>query len=621
MIDNFQNKLAKAFAYFQAGEVVQADRLASEVLIEKPNSADALHLRGVVAGIQNKHFQAEIFLRKASKYQKKNHFIFFNLAKSLSEQGKDQESLKWHRKAIELNPNHEKAWLNYGKSLFKLKVIDSSIIAYDRAIAINPLYAEAFSNRGLALQELSKTDKALGDFSHAIEIDSNLAEAWNNRGNVLTEINRLDEAITNYDQAIHINPLYAEAYNNRGITLKEKKRLAESLASYDSAIEINLTYAEAYSNRGLTLTDMRQMDAAIASFDHAIKINPSYAEAFSNRGNTLVCMKKLDEAIASFDRAIEINPEYAEAKWNKALALLLDGQFSEGWPLYEWRWKYKKFSSPKRDFLAPLWLGNESLTGKTILLHAEQGLGDTIQFCRYAKLVKALGAKVILEVPKILVCLLGSLEGVDELIEHGKLLPFFDFHTPLLSLPLAFKTDINNIPNPTYYLAPTITNLSKWKVKLGEKVLPRVGLVWSGNSTHINDHNRSLLLENLLVLLPNQFEYISLQKEVREIDESVLLNSPIKHFGESINDFADTAALCKLMDIVISVDTSVAHLSGAIGNATYLLLPYSPDWRWLLERTDSPWYQTTRLYRQSTDGEWNHALAELINDLLKLKNT
>ncbi|PIT71198.1 hypothetical protein B9Z41_17075, partial [Limnohabitans sp. JirII-31] len=285
-----------------------------------------------------------------------------------------------------------------------------------------------------------------------------------------------------------------------------------------------------------------------------------------------------------YDKAISLKPDYAGAHWNKSLELLALGQFKEGWKSYEWRWKHEDLGSKLPNFSQPQWLGVESLQGQTILLHSEQGLGDTIQFCRYAKLVKAQGARVVMEIPAALVPLLQGLEGVDELVQSRQALPAFDYHCPLLSLPLAFKTELSTIPSPEPYLRSDKAKVNQWRIKLGPKSKPRVGLVWSGSTQHKKDHNRSLRLDELIHYLPNSFDYVCLQKEIRAVDQETLKQSRIQYFGDELKDFADTAALCELMDVVISVDTSVAHLSGALGRPTWVLLPYVPDWRWLLDR-------------------------------------
>jgi hypothetical protein len=304
-----------------------------------------------------------------------------------------------------------------------------------------------------------------------------------------------------------------------------------------------------------------------------------------------------------------------------SLLHLLLGNFKDGWQGYEWRWKKDSFTSHKRSFQQPLWLGIESLQNKTILLYAEQGLGDVIQFCRYTPLVAALGAKVILEVPTSLINLLSDLDGVSQIIAYGDELPEFDFQCPLLSLPLAFKTELHSIPPVSQYITSDREKVTKWQTKLGKKIKPRVGIVWSGSIVHQNDHNRSLTLSQLIPYLHYKMEYVCLQKELRDIDKELLAQHiEIKYFGDALEDFTDTAAICELMDVVISVDTSVAHISGALSKPTWVLLPYSPDWRWLLDRDDSPWYPSVKLYRQKEIGNWDSVLENIKGDLEKHLN-
>jgi hypothetical protein len=297
------------------------------------------------------------------------------------------------------------------------------------------------------------------------------------------------------------------------------------------------------------------------------------------------------------------------------LALLLNDDFARGWEEYEWRWEDEHLKRQKPQFKQPLWLGQESLKGKTILLHAEQGLGDTIQFSRYAKLVSHRGAKVVLQVQKGLKSLMQSVAGVNWVVEQGEALPAFDYHTPLMSLPLAFKTSLETIPAESVYLECEAVRVEKWKDRLGDKSKPRVGLVWSGNKDHKNDHNRSIALAMLSRILAEEVEFISLQKEVRERDKSALEQVAVKHFGEELKDFMDTAGLVANMDLVISVDTSVAHLAGALGKPLWVLLPFSPDWRWLLEREDSPWYPSAKLYRQPKIGDWESVIVKVAAEL------
>jgi len=542
----------------------------------------------------------------------------FSQGLALHQLGQLTQAKLVYEQVLSTQPQHLDALYLSGVIAAQSKNPTLAVELIGKAIAIRPDYAEAHAIRGIALKDLERVEEAIASFDRAIAINPDYAEAHYNRGNALKKLERMEDAVASYNRAISIKSDYAKAYYNRGVALNELKQVEEALASYDRAIEIKPDYAIAHSNRGVALQELRRVEEAVASFNRAIAINWDEAEAYSNRGNALKELKQVEEAVASYDRAIAIKPEYAEAYWNKALALLLAGNFAHGWELYESRWKNERSALKSHNFPQPPWLGAEDIASKTILLHAEQGLGDTIQFCRYAKLVKALGAKVVLEVPKALRGLLSGLEGADELIEEGKTLPTFDYHCPLLSLPLAFKTDLTNIPSPQPYLAASAQKRDEWAQRLGAKGKPRVGLVWSGNATYKNDHNRSLPLQQLLPHLPNCCEYVSLQKEVRGVDKAVLGGSGISHYGEELKDFTDTAALCDLMDIVITVDTSLAHLSGALGKKTWIILPYSPDWRWLLDRNDSPWYESVRLYRQGSDRQYAPVLQIVVNDLLNL---
>ena len=575
---------SQGLALHQQGQLTQAKLVYEQVLSKQPQHLDALYLSGVIAA------------------QSKNPTLAVELI----------------GKAIAVRPDYAEAHAIRGIALKDLERVEEAIASFDRAISIKPDYAEAHYNRGNALKKLERMEDAVASYDRAIAIKPDYAKAYYNRGVALNELKQVEEALASYDRAIEIKSDYAIAYSNRGVALQELRRVEEAVASFDRVIAINWDDAEAHSNRGVALQELKQVEDAVASYDRAIAIKSEYAEAYSNRGNALKELKQVEEAVASYDRAIALNPEYAEAYWNKALALLLAGNFAHGWELYESRWKNERSALKSHNFPQPPWLGAEDIASKTILLHAEQGLGDTIQFCRYAKLVKALGAKVVLEVPKALRGLLSGLEGADELIEEGNALPTFDYHCPLLSLPLAFKTDLTNIPSPKPYLAASAQKCDEWAQRMGAKGKPRVGVVWSGNATYKNDHNRSLSLQQLLPHLPNCCEYVSLQKEVRGVDKAVLEGSGIRHYGEELKDFTDTAALCDLMDVVITVDTSVAHLSGALGKKTWIVLPYSPDWRWLLDRNDSPWYDSVRLYRQDENRQYAPVLQRVANDLLNL---
>ena len=423
---------------------------------------------------------------------------------------------------------------------------------------------------------------------------------------------QFDAAIDSFKQALKIKPNYADAYYNMGNALKDKGDLDAAIDSYKQALKIKPDYAEAYNNMGVALKDKGDLEAAIESYKQALKIKPDYAEAYNNIGNVLKDQGDLEAAIDSYKQAINIKPDYAESYWNKSLLKLLIGEYLEGWKLYEWRWKKEPQINSLRAYHQPLWLGDESIFHKTLLIYPEQGFGDYIQCIRYAALVEQLGAKVILEVPSELMTLCSTLKGQPILIENGKPLPSFDYHCPVMSLPLALKTTVETIPAQIPYLYADDQRKKRWNEKLGNKTVTRIGLVWSGSTTHKNDHNRSLLLNQLTSLLVLPVEFHSLQKEIREIDVKTLTYfSKIHQHQDDLLDFSDTAALIDEMDLVISVDTAVAHLSGAMGKKTFILLPYSPDYRWMLDRADSPWYPTATLFRQPSVGDWDSVIAEI----------
>jgi hypothetical protein len=357
----------------------------------------------------------------------------------------------------------------------------------------------------------------------------------------------------------------------------------------------------------------------VASYDQALAINAGYSEAYCNRGIALHELGRLDAALGSYDRAIELKPDFAEAHFNRSITLLTWGDFDNGWRDYEWRWKNEKSPNmaEKRRFGQPLWLGSESIDGKTILLHCEQGLGDTLQFCRYAQCVADLGAEVILEVQQPLANLLEQLGGVSRVVVKGSELPPVDYHCPLMSLPLAFQTGLETIPRSSGYLHSGTAKRAEWRARLGEKSQPRVGLMWSGSAANRKDRDRTVVLKDLLGHLPRGFEYFSLQKDVHAADLRTLRAHPdIRNFSDHQQDFDDAAALCDCMDLVISVDTSVAHLSGALGRRTWVLLAHGADWRWLRDRDTSPWYDSVKLFRQAAIGEWRSVFERMAADLL-----
>jgi tetratricopeptide (TPR) repeat protein len=373
---------------------------------------------------------------------------------------------------------------------------------------------------------------------------------------------------------------------------------------------------EALSLHALIAAQQGEFALAIASYDRVIAINPGLADAYSNRGASLAGLNRWSEALANFDQAIAIRPDHAEAHFSRAILWLLQGDFARGWAEFEWRWKTSdgRALRERKDFSQPLWRGAEEIAGKTILLYCERGLGDTLQFCRYAKLVRELGATVLLQVQEPLVGVLSEVEGASQVFADTQPPPPFDVHCPLLSLPLALKIELATIPAGKYLSAP-LARIARWQAKLGESTKPRIGLVWRGDPDNPVDHKRSVTLAEILPHLPGGFQYLSLQKALTGSEQRTVAAHPVDiSLWQELN-FVETAALCECLDLVISVDTSLAHLSAALGRKTWILLPFNPDCRWLLDRNDSPWYPSATLYRQARSGDWRGVLTRVAADL------
>jgi Tfp pilus assembly protein PilF len=478
------------------------------------------------------------------------------------------------------------------------------------------LRAAACLDRGVALTRLHKPRAALASFDEALRIDPTLAAAHANRGVVLKGLRHYTAALASYDRAIALRPGSASAHANRADALIALRRFGEALASCDRAIEHEPGHAEAHLNRGAALRLLGRPEDALECFERAIALRPSFAEAHANRGAMLAQLERRQEALASYDRAIELKELFAEARFNRSVLRLQLGDFA-GWADYEWRWRNENGRTfrERRAFARPLWLGECAVAGSRILLHAEQGLGDTLQFCRYVSEVAARGAEVVLEVQSPLVGVLSQLPGVKHLLIKGATLPPFDFHCPLLSLPLALATTLDSIPAAHGYLSSAAVELTRWQRRLAERRRPRVGLTWSGSPGNPHDRHRNVALAELLACLPDGIEYFCLQTQVRATDQATLAAHPeVRNFAEELT-FSATAALCELMDLVISVDTSIAHLSGALGRPTWILLPRNADWRWLLDRADCPWYRSVRLYRQTRLDDWRSVLQRVAADL------
>jgi tetratricopeptide (TPR) repeat protein len=604
----------------EKGELAGAEGLCLKLLRAQPDHFECLHLLGLLRYRRGRLMEAVSSLAAAVKANPGSPIALMNYAVVLDALGRPGEALASYDRALAIKPDYVDALYNRGLALRALNRPDDALSSFNKASALRPDDADILNERGRTLRSLDRPADALVSYEKALALRPEDADILNNRGNALRELDRLDEALASFDKALVLRPGYIEALKNRGSTLRKLKRPAEAIASYDRALTINPNDADAHYNRGNALADLNRPAEALASYDRALSIKPQSAEALHNRGSALLALKRPAEALSSLEKALTVKPDDAETNWNRSCVQLLLSDFDRGWKGYEWRSKTQQSAVWRRHFDQPLWLGEERLEGRTILLHAEQGFGDTIQFVRYVPLVAAIAARVILEVQPPLKTLTSGMGGTSLVIGRGEELPQFDFHCPLLSLPLAFKTRIETIPATTPYLSAPGDRVVKWHNRLRKSGMPRIGLAWAGSPRFKAGQTPSIGLTRLLpVLMTTGAEFLSLQKDLQDGDRDILRNnSHIMHLGDAIEDFSDTAAIMSLLDLVISSDTSIVHLAGALGRPVWVLLQYAAEWRWLLDRTDSPWYPTARLFRQPKIGDWEGVVQQVQLELIRL---
>jgi tetratricopeptide (TPR) repeat protein len=524
-----------------------------------------------------------------------------------------------YRQILAHDPKHAQATHYLGLIARQMGRNDVAVDLIRRAISLGASDPEAHNNLGTALADLGKHDEAIEAYRRSIALRPGYASAYSNLGSTLREKGRHVEAIAAYRQAITSRPSMAELHYNLGVASCDAGEVEEAIAACRQAIALNPGLAEAYCVLGNALKGRGDRDEAIAAYRQAIQLKPDYAEVYSNLGIALKDQLELKEAIVAYRRAIQLKPDYPESHSNLALALLTQGHWREGWEEYEWRWKCREFPMPARNFSQPQWHGEE-LGGRTILLHAEQGLGDTIQMIRYVPFVAARGGRVVLECRSELLGLLKELSGVSQAITVGNELPPFDVHCPLMSLPLAFDTRFESIPHSIPYLAVDPKRIAYWRDLLaGSQERLDVGLAWAGRKAHVNDKNRSISLSRLAPLAAaTGIGFHSLQVGVpawQALSSDPGLN--VIDYSDKLTDCAETAALIANLDLVITVDTAVAHLAGAMGKPVWVLLPFVPDWRWMMDREDSPWYPTMRLFRQRIAGQWDEVIERVTKSLAR----
>jgi len=639
--------MAEGVRHHQAGRLPEAADRYAQVLRADPAHVDACFLYGAACQVLGHPQDALSAYEQVLRLKPDHAPALSNRGVILADHGYRDEAVASYRRALAVDPDMPDARNNLGVILLKLGRAGEAASHLRDALRLKPDYAEGHNNLGNALKDQGRWAEALACYRDALRLRPDYPEAHNNLGNALRRQGSPREAAASYRAAVRLRPGYAEAHANLADTLREQGDLPGALASYHHALRARPDFPEAHNNLGSTYNALGKPDEAVARFRHALSLQPDLhdahvnlgnafkdrgdlreavscyraafrarpesAEAHNNLGNALKEQGDLPGALACYADALRARPGYADAHMNLGIARLLTGDFPGGWPEYEWRWRTDAF--PKVGPRQPLWDGSP-LDGAPILLHAEQGLGDTLQFARYAPLVKARGGHVVLEGQAELRAVLAGCPGVDRLLSRGEPRPDFAAHAPLMSLPGILGTTVDNVPAAVPYLRADADRVRRWREDLGGPAGLRVGITWRGNARNLNDRNRSIPFPFLapLTALPG-VRVVSLQTGPGAGDVE---GTAIPDLGGRLTDFADTAALLLALDLLITCDTAVAHLAGALAVPVWVALPFDPDWRWRLGRDDSPWYPTMRLFRQERPGDWGGVFDRVAGALRRL---
>jgi tetratricopeptide (TPR) repeat protein len=642
---------AQALRHFQAGRMAEAEAACRAALAASPKDANALNLLAVVL-CQRQEFAAAIALlnrvlernpadlqalrtlgdaleasgqaaaavetfAKACASPAAGPDLFAKLAASLLEDGRPQEAEGVAQTALGRWPDHLGVSEILGTILVELGRLEEAAAVFRRAAACHPHAETLHVGLGLTLTKLGQFDEAIAAYGTAAALAPARANAWLAEANhqmalVLQGRGQYAAAAAAQQQAVQLRPDSVAVQNNMGLIYWRLRRLDEAIRHYRRAIELDPGFAPAWANLGGALRDADRLEEAIEVLKTAIALAPNAADGHGNLGLVLHDLGRFEEALALYEKARTCDPGHALARLNRAMLTLLNGDFTEGFAEYEWRRKGGLPNCPARSFAEPEWQG-EDLAGRTILIHAEQGLGDTLQFCRFVPEVEARGGRVVLEVQRPLVSLVAASFPTATVIAERSVLPPFDCQLPMMSLPWRLGTTLATLPATTPYLAADPAKVALWRERL--KAVPglKVGLVWAGNPAYARDNQRSVPAELLLAQLPREgVSLFSLQKDKRPGDEAALTaHGGIVDLAPQLGDFSDTAAAVSALDLVITIDSAVAHLAGALHRPTWVLLSYALDWRWLRERPDSPWYPSARLFRQSAPRDWPGVLATL----------
>jgi tetratricopeptide (TPR) repeat protein len=618
---NIDENIQLALKYHQSGNLSEAENIYSEILRDEPNNLYALHYLGILYYQLRNYDSAIKYIKKVLELNPTAADAFYNLGNVYKDSGHLNEAINYFQKSLELNPQNADAHNNQGIIYKDKGQIDEAITSFQKAIQLNPDHVIAYYNLGGIYKDKKQFDDAISCYEKVLGLNPDIIAVYFNLGVIFQEKKQFDDAIPYYQKAIQLNPDFVEAYFNLGNILKEKGQIDDAIAYFQKAIKLNPNFAETYNNLAAVLQDKGQLDQAINCYEKLITLSPNFVESYIALGNIYQTLGILDKAIFYYQKAIELERDNALAHFNLAFCLFSLGDLNRGWKEYVWRWKTKKGIDYLRRFSQPLWTGFD-ISMSTVLLRDEPlgtaGFGDTIQFIRYAPLIAKRGVKLIFECKKELISLLRNVEGIHQIIELGGQLPRFDVHCLLLDLPFIFDISLDNIPAEVPYIPINPVLVQKWEKKMQDyKGKFKVGLIWAAGQ---GGGDRSCTFKSYSSLkLGDDIIFYSLQKgaaagEVKNTPNGMQLID----LTEEIHDFTDTAALIENLDLVISVDTAGAHLAGALGKPVWTLLPFISPWRWMLDREDSPWYPTMRLFRQPSPGDWESVIVKVKDELLKL---
>jgi tetratricopeptide (TPR) repeat protein len=597
----------------RAGQLAEAEQCGRQALTIDQGHADSLHLMGLLCVASKQYDLAIEWFATAIRQKGDVADYFVNLGMALQRKERLDEAIRSYDRALMLNPDQIEIWLRMAELLQRQERFDEAIKSFDRAVTLDNERADIWYRMGEILQQQKRIDEAILSFDQALKVKPDYREAANASGLLYFEAKRYEKALAYFVRSSEIDPSQAGAFNFISRCQWPMRRFDDALASVRKAHEVAPDSPEITRNVGLLLQWLSRHEEAMVWHEKALALRPDFPQALNDRSVSLMALRRIDESFTDIDRAIALDPECPDYRWNRSMAQLLVGNFDDGWQGREWGRKSTVLVFEDRKFEAPHWFGEKPIAGKTILLHSDEGLGDTIQFSRYAAMVAKLGARVVLEVEAPLQALLTGLEGVSLCLPKNAELPAFDLHCPIGGLPLAFKTRLDTIPASPSCIAPLPQAcLSAWQDRLGAHDRLRVGLVWSGNPLHTNDRNRSTSLRQMSAIFDDRAAFYSLQKDPRPEDKAVLdERGDVIDLTEYLTDFVETAALISHLDLVITVDTSVAHVAATLGRPTWILLPHTPDYRWMLDRDDSPWYPSVRLFRQDQRRTYDSALARV----------